>query len=198
MEGSRQVVTDKLWLSLKHNQGLSSSHIETVKRRVETVRASLKPSRHQRPDCRDIFRDADQVIILSSKAPYHFEKMTVLEKESIPTEEMTVCLLYGETLETLSKTKQIQQHSDGSSGSRSSSATPEYPDLLDWHLSKTSLENMSDPTTWAPVPMSHHQMPDVAREQFRQRQMVPASHPQISVLPSTVHPFYLKTRLETR
>ena len=67
MESSRQVGgSDKLWSSLTdHSQRFSRHQIETVKRRVETVRASLKPARHQRPDCRNIFRDADQVIFVA-------------------------------------------------------------------------------------------------------------------------------------
>ena len=63
MENGRQLAMDKLWSSLTQNQGFNRNQVETVKRRVETVRSSLKPARHQRRDCRDIFRDADQVMI---------------------------------------------------------------------------------------------------------------------------------------
>jgi len=140
MESSRQVGgSDKLWSSLTdHSQRFSRHQIETVKRRVETVRASLKPARHQRPDCRNIFRDADQ-------------------------------------------------NSDGSSGSRSSSATPECPDLLDSRLSKTSLENLSHATLWTTSASSDNRIENMgSRNQLDQ--ILPQSLSKISALPSDMPP----------
>jgi len=135
MENGRQLAMDKLWSSLTQNQGFNRNQVETVKRRVETVRSSLKPARHQRRDCRDIFRDADQ-------------------------------------------------HSDGSSSSRSSSVTPECPELLQSQLSKTSLDNLANAGNWAPTPAPTHQTEAITRDQ--RRQLDPSSLPQLSVVQPTV------------
>ena len=61
LDTNSAIINEKLWSSMSHREGFSRSQMDTVKRRVETVRTNVKGRRHQRPDCRDIFRSPQQV-----------------------------------------------------------------------------------------------------------------------------------------
>lgn len=100
LDTNSAIINEKLWSSMSHREGFSRSQMDTVKRRVETVRTNVKGRRHQRPDCRDIFRSPQQT------------------------------------------------QSDESNSSRSRSATPECPELLDSERLKTSMENLLNPVDW--------------------------------------------------
>lgn len=61
---SGHLVSDSNVAKAAHEQGLTKSQYHTVRRRVETLRSTVKsrkgrPVGHQRPDCRDIFRDLE-------------------------------------------------------------------------------------------------------------------------------------------
>lgn len=86
-----------------------------------------------------------------------------------------------------------EKNSDGSSGSRSSSATPECPDLLDSRLSKTSLENLSHATLWTTSASSDNRIENMgSRNQLDQ--ILPQSLSKISALPSDVQFDFFNTK----
>lgn len=64
------LVTETTLANAVREEGLTSSQYQTVRKRVETLRATLKgrktrtggTGQHSRPDCRDIFASPDQVL----------------------------------------------------------------------------------------------------------------------------------------
>lgn len=62
---NNQLVTENSLAEAVIEEGLTNNQYQTIRRRVETLRATLKGRKnrsgvgHQRPDCRDIFRDPD-------------------------------------------------------------------------------------------------------------------------------------------
>lgn len=70
------LVTDANLAKAVHEEGLTKRQYHTVQRRVETLRATVKSRKgrlgagHQRPDCRDIFRDREvfPLIILTNSS----------------------------------------------------------------------------------------------------------------------------------
>lgn len=62
---NHQLVTESSLAEAVIDEGLTSNQYQTIRRRVETLRSTLKGRKngsrtgHQRPDCRDIFRDPD-------------------------------------------------------------------------------------------------------------------------------------------
>lgn len=65
MSNNNQLVTENSLADAVLEEGLTSNQYQTIRRRVETLRATLKGRKtrtgagHQRPDCRDIFRDPE-------------------------------------------------------------------------------------------------------------------------------------------
>lgn len=62
---NNQLVTETSLANAVLEDNLTSNQYQTIRRRVETLRVTLKSRKtragtgHQRPDCRDIFRDPE-------------------------------------------------------------------------------------------------------------------------------------------